>query len=478
MNSRFRGRKRIDRISRLPDDVLVHILSFLPTKHAVGTSILSHRWQYLFTQVTNLDFDESLMFHPRNSMEDLVSTRTHFELLQKNQNHGFPHLKLVCSFKDFVDRVLMLNKSPNISKFRLKCSWGCDCSNLNVWIRFALLHDVIELDILTKEYKSCLLPTSLYTSQTLVALKLHGKFEMKFPASTHLPHLKSLQLFGVDFSGPYSLNGLIAGCPLLEDLTVGGAWEDVIDINISSARLTSLTMNFRESFCSEYHRSSVVLDLPNLHRFKYVDRLASNYSLKNLNLLEEARIEVLLNTDDFSLWSTFCGSVLGLLNGVSNAKHLYVCGKCMEAIQCEKYTLPTFHNLSRLELGWSRCVNWRVLLCDFLQSAPILEHLAFSKGLFHRQSDCDDYEDNNFWSNQETPVCLSSNIKTIMIGSFHGFEEEVKMARYFLKNGKFLEKLILECFIRSDEEERELKKLLKKLLKAEKASKECIIEII
>ncbi|CAH9061256.1 unnamed protein product [Cuscuta epithymum] len=109
----------IDIISSLPDEVLVHILSFLPTKHAVGTSILSHRWQYLFTGVTKLDFDESLMF-------------------RHNGNHSYPRLKASCTFKDFVDRVLPLCKSPRISKFRLKCEYGFDCSNLNAWITFAL----------------------------------------------------------------------------------------------------------------------------------------------------------------------------------------------------------------------------------------------------------------------------------------------------------------------------------------------------
>lgn len=52
-----------DRISKLPDAVLCHILSFMPTKYAVLTSVLSKRWQYLWTCVNTLDLDNSLLFH-------------------------------------------------------------------------------------------------------------------------------------------------------------------------------------------------------------------------------------------------------------------------------------------------------------------------------------------------------------------------------------------------------------------------------
>ncbi|OWM69172.1 hypothetical protein CDL15_Pgr025359 [Punica granatum] len=49
------SRHRIDRGS-LPDEVLILILSLVTTKEAAKTSILSHRWKYLWVNIPNLDF--------------------------------------------------------------------------------------------------------------------------------------------------------------------------------------------------------------------------------------------------------------------------------------------------------------------------------------------------------------------------------------------------------------------------------------
>lgn len=49
-------RHNLDRISDLPDSILHHILSFLPTEEAIEASYLSKRWNWLWTFASGLSF--------------------------------------------------------------------------------------------------------------------------------------------------------------------------------------------------------------------------------------------------------------------------------------------------------------------------------------------------------------------------------------------------------------------------------------
>ena len=70
-------------INNLPDPILQHILSYLSTKEAVRTSILSKRWKYLWTSIPKIDFNE-----------------------------GAPDRRMM--FMKFVERVLALHGPSNI----------------------------------------------------------------------------------------------------------------------------------------------------------------------------------------------------------------------------------------------------------------------------------------------------------------------------------------------------------------------------
>ncbi|CAN1134807.1 F-box/FBD/LRR-repeat protein At1g16930 [Linum perenne] len=69
-----RGERRVDRLSNLPDSVLHHILSFLSTKSAVQTTVLSRRWRCVWKHVPVIHicgnpFDQSKSF---NRFVDMV----------------------------------------------------------------------------------------------------------------------------------------------------------------------------------------------------------------------------------------------------------------------------------------------------------------------------------------------------------------------------------------------------------------------
>ncbi|EFH38517.1 hypothetical protein ARALYDRAFT_921000 [Arabidopsis lyrata subsp. lyrata] len=46
----------LDLISSLPDDILQHILSFIQTKIAIKTSLLSKRWRHVWCGTPSLSF--------------------------------------------------------------------------------------------------------------------------------------------------------------------------------------------------------------------------------------------------------------------------------------------------------------------------------------------------------------------------------------------------------------------------------------
>lgn len=115
----------VDRISDLPDSILTHILLFLSTKEAVGTSILSSRWKYIFTLVPNLHFD-------------LVD-----DLCHKNLESCILHIK---SFISFFDKPLSLHET-SLDRFHLKCREMVHGPRVYSWISTAIRRGVKHLDI-------------------------------------------------------------------------------------------------------------------------------------------------------------------------------------------------------------------------------------------------------------------------------------------------------------------------------------------
>ncbi|TKY66174.1 FBD-associated F-box protein [Spatholobus suberectus] len=186
-----------DRISRLPDAVLCYILSFLPTKVAVATSVLSNRWKPLWRSVPTLDFDYDSYVIDGNS---------------KATHSRFVHS--VCTF------ILSRDLDQPIQRFCLRCRYSvCDTFTVNAWVTAAAQRRVERLDLEPSLIRTIDFPSAVLSCKTLVDLKL--KFlKVNALSSVDFPSLKVLHLDCVIFSQRRHLAELLCGAPNLEDLEV------------------------------------------------------------------------------------------------------------------------------------------------------------------------------------------------------------------------------------------------------------------
>ncbi|KAG1347190.1 putative F-box/LRR-repeat protein [Cocos nucifera] len=152
-----------DRISSLPDSLLLVILSLLPTVDAVKTSILSKRWCNLWTQLPHLD----LQFSP--------------ESFTQNPHHV---RKARQKFLEFVSACLILRNPDPLQRFRLSFNFyerAKHSAMVGVWVRSALERHVKELildiahggeNVFYRRRDMYSLPSSLYRYELLTTLSL------------------------------------------------------------------------------------------------------------------------------------------------------------------------------------------------------------------------------------------------------------------------------------------------------------------
>jgi len=106
-----------DRISALPDLILLDILSSLPTKDAIKTVVLSKRWTSLWSFVPSLSFNDNSFAN-----YDIITTA--------------------------VDATLAQHTAPKLTKFFVKSKYHSQLKPcLDAWVHFATTTKVDQLNI-------------------------------------------------------------------------------------------------------------------------------------------------------------------------------------------------------------------------------------------------------------------------------------------------------------------------------------------
>ncbi|GER53342.1 F-box/RNI-like superfamily protein [Striga asiatica] len=154
----------IDKLSALPDEIISHILSFLPFKATVSTSTLAVRWRRLWAYAPNIQLTG-----------DSIYERTNFVRTLKN--------------------VLFQCEAHLANTLSLPMGYFNE-HEIESCLESAFVCDVKILDLILP-YRLNIMPLCVFTSKTLVDLRIE---------CLHVEMKKG--------------DVLISGCPVLEDLTL------------------------------------------------------------------------------------------------------------------------------------------------------------------------------------------------------------------------------------------------------------------
>lgn len=210
-----------DIISSLPNSLLGHILSFLPTRDSLATSVLSNRWRPLQILVPVLHLDQ--------------------RELCRTPDQPFSYAKIV-------SRILILrNTVPNPTPIhKLRIYWLKNCLPLHVdtWICTTFWHGVQELNLTIYTSNRLLqLPHSLFFCTSLVILKFKGEFLLNPPPEIQgLSSLRILKLECVRFANRNSLFKLLAACPVLQDFFLKVHEEDVTNLDKNAGKFNIVVL--------------------------------------------------------------------------------------------------------------------------------------------------------------------------------------------------------------------------------------------
>ena len=255
--------RNIKCLNNLPEEILRYILSLLPTRDAIRTSILCKRWEYLWTSIPNLDFGK--MDHDKRIL-----------------------------FMNYVERVLLLRDSTDIKRFSLSCQVLYDASHVSAWISTAVRRNVQKLYLsLYHSEEPFSLPPSLFKCVTLTELELEIYGIPKLPPTVCFTNLKSLIIRYVTFSDEYLTQKLFSGLPILEELELEYCkWVNIKVVSISAPKLLYFGITEDTENQNDEKGCQVMISGVSLNIFYYSGEFYNEYRVYNSSSLVNATIVV------------------------------------------------------------------------------------------------------------------------------------------------------------------------------------------
>ncbi|KAL2546305.1 F-box/FBD/LRR-repeat protein [Forsythia ovata] len=377
-----------DLISDLPQSIIETILTKLPIKDAVRTSILSSKWRYKWATLTQLAFDDKCV--------TLCNDRA---IVENN-------------LANFITRFLFLHDGP-IHKFSLSTSYLQSSYDIVQWLLFLSRKDIKELVLELGEGEWFRAPSCLFSCKKLTRLELVRCELDPPPCFKGFFCLKYLNLQQV-LIPPDDIECLIASCPLLESLTL--SYFDSLELTVSAPNLKHLILE---------------------GEFKDI-------CLVNTPLLVFISVAMYM-TDDIAEhfeqsssynFNKFLGGVPQLERLVG---HIYFT-KYLSIGNHEGCIPITYYQLKFVELYQVSFDDMKEVLVvlQLIVNSPNLQELQIS-GFSNASAAIQEAPDLDFWEKRCFIDCTLSRLKTIKMTDVSGVQHEMKLIKFLLEHSPSLE---------------------------------------
>ncbi|XP_019161838.1 PREDICTED: F-box/FBD/LRR-repeat protein At1g13570-like isoform X1 [Ipomoea nil] len=223
--------RRRDRISKLPVEILDHILGFLPIKDAAKTAVLSSIWRDVWSNLTQLNFD-----------------RHFFSYMEKTQRHPSNYFREYAP--GYVINKVLLQHNGTIQKFVIyfvDVGVGIlTIKSLDQWLLLVTQKGVEEMNI-RLQYNIYKLPNYIFSCSTLKRLHLSYVVVQPMKSPCILPNVDLLSFEYVNFD-PIEPSHCAIDVPVLESLLFY-CCGDIFNFNMTAPKLCDLTITGCYSDC-------------------------------------------------------------------------------------------------------------------------------------------------------------------------------------------------------------------------------------
>lgn len=423
----------MDRISNLSDDLLLKIFSYLPTKYVVTTTLLSKRWNSVWTMVPRFDFDDGFELDPSR-----YQTFTHH-----------------------VDKTMSLRTSPILESLRFDVGPCCGTEDMVTWIRRGMAQGVHELEIfhteehLKEEHRPIKLPKSLYAYENLEVLKLTYSVALDVPLDVWFPCLKTLHLISVKYETKGCHSRLLSGCPVLEELvldkSLNGHSMRAFYVEMPKLQRLSVVDVCEEPNYGVDGLHMTVINVPSLKCLSFVDYFDDLCLCENMPEVVVANVKVVYNSPE------------KLLASIPSVKRLCLCLSASLLHSCIGFCHLVHLEICAASRGWWNLLTW------MLESSPKLQVLKIR---VCNERPCTMKSIRGHWrGSSSVPECLMSHLHTFKWKNYNAKDEEKKIVAYILKNARRLKIVGISGWRYYSKEERSKK--LNELVSLPRASSSC-----